>query len=98
MLACKVHVTSVDGSEAHIEGDYKVVCAVERSLSLAGARWNAGVECWDFGFYQDTKAPARKLPSILQDILDSGKLPAKLRDELASFLVEGDASYRTATE
>ena len=47
------YVTAKDGAGCKVQGDDKAVAAVIRALKREGAKWNAQVETWDFGFYKN---------------------------------------------
>lgn len=47
-----IKVTARDGSEATVTGDANAIDRIITALEKDGARWNADLEIFDFGFWR----------------------------------------------
>lgn len=55
MTECKIYVTDIHGNGATVQGEAETVQVIINALEAAGAAYNDHVDCYDFGFYEDTK-------------------------------------------
>ena len=99
-----IYVTGADGSEAKITGEGKALASIEQALAYMGAGWNEEVETWDFGFYSDDRATAKRpraIYKIIGEIIaarETGRVPLKLVDALIQAVVVADQNLKAARD